>query len=613
MRASRIVFSIVTAMCLMTTGGILAQVSSGAHTYYVDFANGSDDATGTSQNAAWKHAPGDSQATGAPAKAVLVPGDTVLLRAGVTYRGSIQIKFSGALGQPITYSGQGWGVGRATISGRDVVEAPPQPCISSPICSKMPNPDQFIVIDLSIPVTTYSQIALDGNILQLSQTPKPAEPFWFDDTSNYIEAKSDELSPSPDGKTWHLQNDFIRKNLGDDTQDDLLVLILGYPNVITSGPAISYDPKSSSIEFEPAQFQRNEKAMVVFALANHPRLITQPYEYATIEHGTKIIVRAPITSAKLEVSRRNNCFYVVNQKNVTIRGFEIVGYAAGPKGGGASALAVRGVSDILFDGNDVHDLEDWAGGGAVTGEPVSNIIISNNRFINLPHGSGVRIGKGDDVRIEKNEFDNIGRTGIMVMNTQRSLVDHNTLRRLYGSHGNGISIYRDNHDAIISNNLVSEATRAVTFEGADRPPTDPPNNITFVANLIKGNGGSALQGWGGNTNGVDIERNVLLVDNAVQALRLSGHDKNVMVRRNIIDGYQVSPMPLPSDTSIKGNIFVSDSRGSTSGNDEESSYRKPADSLFGNVANPDSKICSFLMQGAQISAGIGPADLCKSH
>ena len=613
MKASRVWLPVlgVAFLAAVASNDGFTQGAPGPRTYYIDFDKGSDSAAGTSQNAPWRHAPGDPQASGMPAKVALVPGDTILFRAGVVYRGSIPIKASGAPGRPITYSGQGWGTGRAIISGRDTVNAPLRPCSTLPLCAKLPNADRLAVFDLPAPVSSSDQIVLDGRILRLAQSPKPKDPFLFDDTSNYVEAKLNELVPMADGRTWRLQNDFIKKNLGEDGVGDLLVLVLGYPNVITSGPATTYDPNTSTSLFQPLKFRRNEKSPVVFSLANHPRLISQPDEYATIERGTKVIVHAPVSAAKLEVSRRAWCFTSVGQKNIAIKGFEIEGFADGAQGGGGSALAVRDVTDLLFDGNDVHDLHNWAGGGAVSGQPLSGLAVTNNSFRDLPHGSGIRIGKAVDSRIVKNTFDKIGRTGVMVMNSERVLVDRNSLRHLYGSHGNGMSIYLDNRDVTISNNLVSESTRAVTFHGSNNPAVA--NNIVFRANLFKGNnpGSSALQSWGSQTNGVVIERNVLLVDNSAYALRLSGRDRNVVVRQNVIDGYQGYPMPLSADTVIEGNIFVSDSRASTRGNDVETSYRKAADSLFNETGSPDPKICKFLMSGAQTPMGIGPNDTCK--
>jgi hypothetical protein len=186
-----------------------------------------------------------------PAKAALMPGDTVLFRAGVVYRGSIEIKASGAPGKPITYSGQGWGTGRAIISGRDAVSASPRPCRSLPLCAKLPNAEQLAVFDLPAPISTYDQVAVDGRILRLAQSPRLPDPFLFDDTANFVEAKSGELSPMADGRTWQLQNSLVKKNLGDDPAGDLLVLILGYPNVITSGPVTAYDQNTGTLLFQP--------------------------------------------------------------------------------------------------------------------------------------------------------------------------------------------------------------------------------------------------------------------------------------------------------------------------------------------------------------------------
>jgi hypothetical protein len=53
-------------------------------TYYVNYATGSDTNSGT-QASPWKHAPGDSNATGNVKKTTLVGGDEVLFKGGVVY------------------------------------------------------------------------------------------------------------------------------------------------------------------------------------------------------------------------------------------------------------------------------------------------------------------------------------------------------------------------------------------------------------------------------------------------------------------------------------------------------------------------------------------------
>jgi hypothetical protein len=91
-------------------------------TYFVDFAAGSDAADGKSQATAWKHAPGDANATGGPAAATLAAGDVVLFKGGVHYLGALAIPASGKSGAPIVYDGGSratWGTGLAVIDGEE--------------------------------------------------------------------------------------------------------------------------------------------------------------------------------------------------------------------------------------------------------------------------------------------------------------------------------------------------------------------------------------------------------------------------------------------------------------------------------------------------------------
>ncbi len=93
-------------------------------TYYVDFSAGSDAADGKAQATAWKHAPGDMNATGNAQSAVLVPGDVVLLKGGVVYQGTITLTASGTASKPIVLEGgpqQGWGTGAAVIDGQNTL------------------------------------------------------------------------------------------------------------------------------------------------------------------------------------------------------------------------------------------------------------------------------------------------------------------------------------------------------------------------------------------------------------------------------------------------------------------------------------------------------------
>src|SRR5437867_2613861 len=96
---------------------ILVQIgSASASQYYVDFAAGADNTAGTWTAAPWKHSPGDPLAAGTPLSKALQAGDTVNFKGGVTYRGSVAMKWSGAASAPITLDGNfagSWGTGAA--------------------------------------------------------------------------------------------------------------------------------------------------------------------------------------------------------------------------------------------------------------------------------------------------------------------------------------------------------------------------------------------------------------------------------------------------------------------------------------------------------------------
>lgn len=91
-------------------------------TYYVDFLAGLDNNNGTSSSTAWKHCPGDTNATGTAFATTLSGGDTVIFKGGVTYIVSkyIEVKWSGTSdANRITYDGNSagnWGAGKAVVT-----------------------------------------------------------------------------------------------------------------------------------------------------------------------------------------------------------------------------------------------------------------------------------------------------------------------------------------------------------------------------------------------------------------------------------------------------------------------------------------------------------------
>lgn len=90
-----------------------------AATYYVDFVGGNNSNAGTSTGTAFKHCPGDNNATGTAASTTLSAGDIVIFKGGVNYFGRVDFDWSGTSGSPITYVGNKdgtWGTGKGVFN-----------------------------------------------------------------------------------------------------------------------------------------------------------------------------------------------------------------------------------------------------------------------------------------------------------------------------------------------------------------------------------------------------------------------------------------------------------------------------------------------------------------
>ncbi len=107
---------------LMATAPALA-----GRSFYIDFEAGCDRADGLSPATAWRRAPGDSRAGPVPRATRLGPGDRLLFRGGIAYRGTIVVRTAGSADRPIAYLGDGWGEGLAILDGGEPIGRPARP------------------------------------------------------------------------------------------------------------------------------------------------------------------------------------------------------------------------------------------------------------------------------------------------------------------------------------------------------------------------------------------------------------------------------------------------------------------------------------------------------
>ena len=170
----------------------------------MDFASGSDSNSGLSPSSAWKRSPGDSAASGFAGSTVLKPGDTVLFKGGVIYRGTISVNASGTSDSPITFKGDGWGTEKARLEGADVWQANWTVCPSQAFAMGNPN---FAKIYYASAPAAYSSFLTglyeDGDFLWYSQGPDLADPFYYDNNYEYYPDPAGERLDSADSNFDH--------------------------------------------------------------------------------------------------------------------------------------------------------------------------------------------------------------------------------------------------------------------------------------------------------------------------------------------------------------------------------------------------------------------------
>ncbi|NLF30962.1 MAG: hypothetical protein GX591_08765, partial [Planctomycetes bacterium] len=167
---------------------VVNAVPQAAAVYYVDFAAGSDAWTGTSPDDAWQHCPGDPSALGNAAAATLAPGNTVLFKGGVRYRGTIVCRWSGAPGEPITYDGNTagtFGDGKAIFDGSEPLTGW-TPCASAADAGG--NPHWAELWYAHAPGGTNantSNLYQADTMCWMAQDPNQADPFFMDSIGGF--------------------------------------------------------------------------------------------------------------------------------------------------------------------------------------------------------------------------------------------------------------------------------------------------------------------------------------------------------------------------------------------------------------------------------------------
>jgi signal peptidase I len=319
--------------------GIFSLVeSSQAATYYVDFENGNDSNSGTATTSPWKHAPGDANATGIPAQKgyltdPLQPGDIVLFKGGVVYRGSIYMDgrwINGSQANPITYKGDGWGSVKAVLDGSALLPNAWQPCASQASCAGNPHWQNIYYEDISGNYTFDQGFYENDDFLWYSQDPNPADPFVYDRTE-YLR-----VIPQNDPNIHQTRTSMTDPRYF--TQSDSAfwnnahIISWRVPNVMAIKKITSYDPASHTIYYDDLGGDIYADRDSYYSVLNHLSMIDTPGEFYYNETNHRLYVwprQTPISQESFSVRTLDTGIFNSCASNLNIEGFIVRKFAIG--------------------------------------------------------------------------------------------------------------------------------------------------------------------------------------------------------------------------------------------------------------------------------------------
>jgi parallel beta-helix repeat protein len=477
--------------------GLAACVDATAATYYVDFDSGSDTNAGTTEQAPWKRAPGDPEADGNPGSRAPQPGDTVLFKGGVVYRGEIIFRQGGAADAPITYKGDGWGVGKALLEGSEPWAAAWTPCILPGDCRGNTN---FARIYYAPAPAGYGDFLTalyeNGDFLWYAQDPNPDDPLYHDEIDDFFVVPDN--SPAIWQTTTTVTDPRVLTQSSSSHWDGAYVAAWVNGNVVDIKKVTAFNPATHTLTHEELSNTPYSDRDGRYSLLNHVALIDRPGEYAHDPASGRIYLRPrngqnPAGNHYAAYARGMAVFAVQPVSCLTIEGFRIERFTMGIK------IENEAGSNIVVRNNDLRTFRS-DGWYAIHVSPrdsrvEGNTILDANRAVGI-------LGGSVNLTILSNRVERASRQGIWLMGAADSRILDNTVVDIKGSHANAISVYSGSRNVLVAGNRVLDANSPITFEHGE--------NLSFINNLVvPAWTGYNINDWGGCGGTIVFHNNTL--------------------------------------------------------------------------------------------------------
>lgn len=487
-----------------------------AATYYVDFVGGKDSQQGTSATTAFQHCPGDRAAAGVCASTVLSPGDTVIFKGGVAYRGEITLKAIGTAEKPIILDGNtvgNFGTGRAIIEGAESIngwkrcanaeEAMGNPKWESIWYSDALPPDaDFYAVNLCqgdvmyhVAVYPCSETLAVWNDTEVAITPKEAPDITNPEEHHFTDPYFSQTSPD----AWN--GGFIGIRAG--------------RNFFFMSEVTRYIPDKHEIFFKGIKEVYPSLDKQRFVMLNALPTLTQPGQYVLQPQpqGGKRLYCIPMEGKGFPegatTGKRESGIFIDAGKYVTIRGFIIQNQTEQKRGRGIAICSADPKNEqITIEDNIIRQQKSARGvrSPAVGITGVKGLVIRKNQIKDIL-GIGMLLTKCDDLLFEDNIFDSVLDTTVDFYTCKDVKCLRNRVSGRSGLHANGLTFYLGNENILVEGNVVAhenpltlqdlKGARIVNnlFDGIGRangiciwadkkPPAGPVSNIVIEHNTV---------------------------------------------------------------------------------------------------------------------------------
>jgi len=528
---------------------------AGASVYYIDFEGGSDKADGRSARAAFKHCPGDPAAEEKASGLKLLPGDKIIFKGGVIYRGSVTVVCSGEDGSPVVYDGNTegtFGTGRAVVDGSEPVTGW-SACVSEADCGGNPQWKNIFTARLPPGVEPLTaNLFEDDRMLAVAQEPNLKDFLYSDDLATYRK-----IPPGQATETTLTDPQYLTQK-GEHDWDQAILLIWAEGNRVFKSEVTAFDPRKHQLTYKKLPVGLYKNRDTPYALANNLRVLDRPGEYVVEKEndGQGRVYLWPLSGGDLNkkmvtVSVRPYGFDLADKAHITFQNF-IVQKQSGLAGHPAGFFKGPGkmTSGINIRGNVVRWVRAPLRSSAVMLSDVEHSLVDGNEVYENVFCSGLILSGFNDSTASNNILRKNGSTALDFYRCHRSKMLGNIVTDNNGVHGNGLTVYVDSEDILIFGNKVFNSNIAFTCQKS--------KNLTLAYNLLintpaRSDGSSYVAADWGNCENVKYFNNVIFQSGG--GFLPAGNkfpSPGCVIKNNICVGTR-----LPPGVEASNNIYTS--------------------------------------------------------